>query len=166
MKHLKKFNESVQDDKVGELKEFCNSSLVYLIDEGYSLDFNWSKFGGYVDVIFSKKTNTGRYPTSPFNWIDVKYDYIPFIESLSRKYKVHRWVPISNPEYVEVLFDMRNIRSLKYTVKNILDDDLKNTPNYSRVTWVDHDNINITNKQMQNRYKKFSIDSIEIKVEI
>lgn len=166
MKHLKKFNESVQDDKVEELKEFCNSSLAYLIDDGYSLDFYWSKFGEYVDIIFVKKVNTGRYPTQPFNWIDVKYDYIPFLESLSKKYNIHGWVPISNPEFVEVLFEMRNIRSLKYTVKDILNDDLKNTPIYSPITWIENDNINITNKQMQNRYEKFSIESIEIKVKI
>lgn len=167
MKHLKKFNESVKDDKIEELEEFCNSSLIYLLDEGYSLDYDKSWLSGlYINITLSKKVNTGRYSTLPFNWIDVKYDYIPFLESLIKKYEIKGVTTISNPEYVEVLFDMRNIRNLKYTVKNILDDDLKNTPKYSKITWEEHENINITNKQMQNRYKKFVIDSISIKVMI
>jgi hypothetical protein len=169
MKYLKKFNESVHDDKVEELKEFCNSSLLYLLDDGYSIDYDnsWLSIGGYIDITLSKKVSTGRYSTLPFNWIDVKYDYIPFLESLTKKYEIKGGTTISNPEYVEVLFDMRNIRNLKYTVKNILDDDLKNIPTtYSKITWEEHENINITNKQMQNRYKKFAIDSISIKVKI
>ena len=111
MRHLKKFNE---DDRIGGLKEFCNSSLAYLIDEGYSIDYDTSflKFGGNIIYIkLSKKVNTGRHPTQPFNWIDVKYDYISFLESLSKKYEIKGGTTISNPEYVEVLFDMRNIVS-------------------------------------------------------
>ncbi len=160
MKHLKKFNESVQDDKVEELKEFCNSSLAYLLDEGYEIRYYFSFDFKSVEVHLTKRDSSG------FNWIDVKYDYIPFLESLTKKYEIKGGTTISNPEYVEVLFDMRNIRSLKYTTKNILEDDLKNTPKYLKITWVDHENINITNKQMQNRYKKFAINSIEIKVKI
>jgi len=37
MKHLKKFNESLQPNEVDELKDFCETSLAYLLDDGIKL---------------------------------------------------------------------------------------------------------------------------------
>ena len=40
MKHLKRFNESLNDNEVDELRDFCETSLAYLLDEGYQVDIN------------------------------------------------------------------------------------------------------------------------------
>jgi len=38
MKYLKKFNESLSSDFTLDLKEFCESYLAYLLDEGFEVD--------------------------------------------------------------------------------------------------------------------------------
>lgn len=37
MKYLKKFNESLQADEVEQLKQFCETSLAYLLENGYNI---------------------------------------------------------------------------------------------------------------------------------
>ena len=80
MKHLKRFNESLTDDEVEELKDFCESSLAYLLDDGY-----------YVYI--QREWNVGFHvlfglPNDNFFWNDVKDYYIPFLQLLSRRYKL------------------------------------------------------------------------------
>ena len=80
MKHLKRFNESLTDNEVEELKDFCESSLVYLLDDGY-------------DVYIQREWNVGFHvlfglPNDNFLWNDVKDYYIPFLQLLSRRYKL------------------------------------------------------------------------------
>ena len=38
MKHLKRFNESLEPVEVDELKDFCETYLAYLLDEGFVVD--------------------------------------------------------------------------------------------------------------------------------
>ena len=86
MKHLRKFNEGLNDNEVDELKDFCETSLAYLLDEGYQVDINeykaprdeWND-GFVVDLIL---------PNDNFLWNDVKDYYIPFLQLLSRRYKL------------------------------------------------------------------------------
>lgn len=117
MKHLRKFNESVDfDPKVlvwtkdnldmipindeqyrmvkseydsVMLKEYCEINLAYLIDEGFFIDIHLSG-GGYYNVILRKSLTRSKYGvhTSYFKWNDVKDHYIPFIERIRNKYKL------------------------------------------------------------------------------
>lgn len=53
MKHLKKFNESLQPDEVNELKEFCETSLAYLLDDGYNVSLSVRDQVKYPEKQFS-----------------------------------------------------------------------------------------------------------------
>ena len=84
MIHLKRFNESLQSSEVQELQEFCNDSLVYLLDEGFEVCCDDSSVGLYLprrQVSFSSHC--------PFDWNDVKDHYIPFLQLLSRRYELN-----------------------------------------------------------------------------
>ena len=116
MKHLRKFNESVDfdpevlawteenldmipvDDKqykmvkaeydTAMLKDYCEMNLAYLIDEGFFIDIQ-PRSGGYY-IILRKSLTTNQYGvyTSYFKWNDVKDHYIPFILRIQKKYKL------------------------------------------------------------------------------
>lgn len=47
MKHLKRFNESLSEDDFNELKEFCESCLAYLLDEGLEIEVQKGYKQGY-----------------------------------------------------------------------------------------------------------------------
>ena len=44
MKYLRKFFESIDDDFENQLKDFCETNLAYLLDEGYKLTYK-----SYID---------------------------------------------------------------------------------------------------------------------
>ena len=110
MKHLKKFNESLKTDEVDELKEFCETSLAYLLDDGYNVSVsirNEVKYPGKNHVIVSlglpEKTSTGYLALRPYDgygkfyWDDVKDYYIPFLQMLVRRYEL---LPYRGDDYV------------------------------------------------------------------
>lgn len=83
MKHLRVFNESLNEDEVEELKDFCETSLAYLLDEGFEVVFEsrWemSEIVKYVTL---------RKEDDLFNWDSVKDHYIPFLQVLEKKYEL------------------------------------------------------------------------------
>ena len=100
MKHLKKFNESLNKE---ELQDFCDTYLAYLLDEGYSIvnrgdsSNSWiGKYGpGYGDdLITLKKGNDSDRrvqidsPEFLFTWDEIKDQFIPFLHMLSKKYTI------------------------------------------------------------------------------
>ena len=117
MKHLRKFNESLDfdpevlawaeenldmmpvDDKQYKmvkaeyneamLREYCEMNLAYLLDEGFYIEIHWNG-GGYYNIILRKSltTNQNGVHTSYFKWDDIKDHYIPFILRIQKKYKL------------------------------------------------------------------------------
>ena len=83
MKHLKRFNESLSSEQKDELMDFCETSLAYLIDEGFEVRLISDFSDTTVRVCLLKPVN-GR--VSRFNWNEVKEYYIPFLQLLSRRY--------------------------------------------------------------------------------
>lgn len=83
MKYLKSFNEKKNYQEIfSDVKELCEESLVYLLDDpSYSLEF--FSIQNTLSIVFLKKEKTS------FSWDDIKEDYIPFIEILSSKYNIH-----------------------------------------------------------------------------
>jgi hypothetical protein len=86
MKHLRRFNEDLTKDEIQELKEFCESCLAYLLDEGFEIDyekgtgdFHWIDLWGSLD----ESENPIAY-----TWDQVKDYYIPFIQLLKSRYKL------------------------------------------------------------------------------
>jgi hypothetical protein len=76
MKHLKGFNESVTKE---DLQELCETSLAYLMDEG----FDTTILGSDQKMIFLTK-NGGTI----FYWDQVKDYYISFLQLINRRYEI------------------------------------------------------------------------------
>ena len=85
MKHLKKFNESLEPVEVEELKDFCEMSLAYLLDDGYKISVTLSYDKQHIVV--SLGLGEPKY-SEKFDWNDVKDYYIPFLQMLVRRYEL------------------------------------------------------------------------------
>jgi hypothetical protein len=92
MKHLRRFNESL---KLDELKDFCETYLAYLMDEGFEVKFDepddydksthiWLEKKGDKEIV----PNSGIYRSVPFSWDEVKDSFIPFVIMLSKNYEM------------------------------------------------------------------------------
>ena len=86
MKYLRKFNEGVS---VEDLQDFCESTLAYLIDEGFTIkvmgaDDIRSRLPRGQFTIWLRKDNGREF----FKWDDVKDYYIPFLQLLSNRYDI------------------------------------------------------------------------------
>ena len=135
MKHLKKFNESLQLDEVNELKDFCETSLAYLIDEGFEVscrDESSTNFVGKRQTQEDLIMITLYLPNVPrlkqFDWNDVKDYYIPFLQLLSRRYELCNWNDLGNEKY-DVCFQGGG--SYRFaTIDQVVNDDLLVTKNF------------------------------------
>ena len=105
MRYLKKYNENVKEvdfvKLVDDFKSLSNDSLVYLLDEHFTIAIRKSGAGGYAStyghyVEFSltiEKTignpdEGGRYFSENFTWETIKDDFIPYIEMVNEKFLI------------------------------------------------------------------------------
>ena len=90
MKHLKRFNEGL-DDEAG-LKDFCETYLAYLLDEGFTL--HWTRtYGddpssGKETWLMSLRMPTGNMKHETFKWVDIKDQIIRFSYLVDKEYEV------------------------------------------------------------------------------
>jgi hypothetical protein len=90
MKHIKKFNLIVESVK-SDLKEFCEINCAYLIDDDYkimitrrdSLPIESSHHKKGLIIHFYRWHQANRVG---FNWVEIKDQFIPFIQRLSKEY--------------------------------------------------------------------------------
>lgn len=84
MKHLRRFNESVDMEALNmvlELKSFTEDCLAYLMDEGLNVEVEKAfREEGYDISLFNS--------TREFTWQQIKDYYIPFIQLLSNRYEI------------------------------------------------------------------------------
>jgi len=116
MKHLKRFNESLQSDEVDELKDFCETSLAYLLDDGYNVSLSIRdkvKYPGVNHIVVSLGLPEENYvPFRPYEgyrnffWNDVKDYYIPFLQMLQRRYELLAY--LDDSAYVYLQFNTIN----------------------------------------------------------
>lgn len=87
MRYLKMFNEKLNlNDKV-DLLDFCETSLAYLMDDGFSIDCKFSNVrNGVVIIELEKIDNLNQ--RSSFLWDQVKDYYIPFLQLLNKRYDI------------------------------------------------------------------------------
>lgn len=98
MKHLRRFNESINKD---ELVEFCENYLAYLLDKDFNIEYIGKKshtMPGNKDledseIISLKKgyRHDGMAIADPslmFSWDEIKDHFIPFIHMLSKQYTI------------------------------------------------------------------------------
>jgi hypothetical protein len=108
MRYIKPFNESINPDEFEELKDFCETSLINLIDRDTTNDdciIEYTVIGGIrinpsiinnsINIVLfgplsddNGLGDTGYERLSNWCWNDVKDSYIPFIQLLKRRYKL------------------------------------------------------------------------------
>lgn len=118
MKHLKMFKESLNDGERDELKDFCETSLAYLMDEGFEVSCDDNK---YINLYLPGKSPY-RYGTAKdeFYWNDIKDHFIPFLQLLSKRYELKNFG--HRPSDYVVLF--QGGRNKYATVEQVINDDL------------------------------------------
>ncbi len=83
MKYIKLFNESIsqidRDNKIKEIKSFCEMYLVDLTDKGCELTIE------YATVV---NVYTFRLDTKGLKWSMIKDSFLPFLEMLMKEYKI------------------------------------------------------------------------------
>jgi hypothetical protein len=139
MKHLKKFNESRHEILTNpkrftfefqeELKDFCETHLAYLVDDGYSIivatnTISLKRFDAENDnQIYASLVDCGEEIVDTiddprnFNWGNIKNSFIPFIQHLSKQYNIGRIYMYGYPSTTS------ECMSYTYTPQQILDDD-------------------------------------------
>lgn len=87
MKHLRKFNEGLYKD---QLKDYCETYLAYLMDEGF--DLTWSRIYSDVDSdeswLISIRKSINQYNYETFRWDDVKDQIIRFSYLIDKEYEL------------------------------------------------------------------------------
>jgi len=117
MKHLRRYNESLDDTEVDELKDFCETSLAYLMDEGFEISCTENK---YLYLSLPGKQLRYSLAKDPFDWNDIKDHFIPFVQLLSRRYELKHFGD-RRSDHVVLFQGDRN----KYaTVEQVINDDL------------------------------------------
>lgn len=139
MKYLKRFNESVSEE---DLRDFCESSLAYLMDEGftikiYSNDDPRTRLPRGEFNIWLQKDNAKSF----FKWDDVKDYYIPFLRLLSNRYDIGAFFEDLNGPGPNVRFRYRQKKDYSFVNVNkdfsyarVINDDVFDSEGY----WKDH----------------------------
>jgi hypothetical protein len=80
-------NESLSHKE--EIEDFCDTHLAYLTDENFRIDYE-EFYGGNVTNV---KINHEWRDTDgfDFNWNEVKDRFIPFLQMLSKQYRLHNF---------------------------------------------------------------------------
>jgi len=103
MKHLKRFNESTDENFKEELREFCELNLVYLTDDGAEIQIV-EQPGGHEGLHLIRILLD-----EPKRWHELKDHMIPFLTRLVSKYQINNqpfrgldtWTSKNNPSKVE-----------------------------------------------------------------
>lgn len=91
MKYLKLFNESIDKENLTDLCDMC---LAYLMDDGYEYEIQEWNWLDYKVIYFDNKHLENKSYYWPnryelmFKWSDIKDHFIPFLEMLSRQYRI------------------------------------------------------------------------------
>lgn len=110
MKYLKRIFETKIN--VDELKDFCEGSLAFLMDEGFEIQFIDLKTSIRIElsrnIIDSSmmKINDRQL----FMWNDIKDDYISFIHKISKIYQVNNLIDISYYSYEDYRMNGRKVQ--------------------------------------------------------
>ena len=124
MKYLERYSvihslleqsSNLSEDDFTELKEFCDNSLAYLLDDGYEIKLTRDRIqtgynyyeDGYMVVTLhfpgdNYNTNDSYATTKEFHWNDVKDYYIPFIQLLSNRYEILIQTPYISDYVVKI----------------------------------------------------------------
>ena len=131
MKYLKLFNESIDKENLADLCDMC---LAYLMDDDYEYkiqEWNWLD---YKVIYFDNKSieNKSKYwpyrNENIFRWVDIKDHFIPFLEMISKDYRIKEVNMDVLRDYekgtnIEHKTFMERTGSVNTLIKDRLDDD-------------------------------------------
>lgn len=91
MKHLKRFNESFEQQMAREeLQEFCETHLAYLLDDGYEIYVKEDRDSLLFALTIPSDMSTEEDPDAgEFKWNDIKDHFIPFLIHLNNNYEIN-----------------------------------------------------------------------------
>jgi hypothetical protein len=86
MKYLKRINES----KSSDIKEFCETYLAYLIDDGFRITIDEIVIGTRTvyKVSLTNQVDTRFAKFSIFSWDKISDQFIPFYQMLKKNYTI------------------------------------------------------------------------------
>ncbi len=138
MRHIKKFNESVEYDRiVNDIIEQANSVLSYLIDKGFIIisggNGNFNEGNNQIDIRLKIYSSTREFKR--FKWSDIKDEFIPFLIAMNYR-----------PKFVSFKIDYRSYdcNGIAMDIEHLLDDevDKKLEEHRNHMKLVDENNIN------------------------
>lgn len=96
MRYLKNYNEAKfwrTVKSIESLKELCENSLAYLLDEDFELKLE-TRIGRFpelrtIDYNGEKGVNISLESKITHTWSEIKDYYIPFLQLLTRRYKLY-----------------------------------------------------------------------------
>ena len=80
MKHLKKFNESINEY---DLKDYCETHLAYLMDEGLEVKIDDYEGDLFVALYLYQSNGHGR------PWSEIKDQIMPFLHRFNNVYEIN-----------------------------------------------------------------------------
>jgi hypothetical protein len=113
MKHLKRFNESFEQQMAREeLQDFCETHLAYLLDEGYEVFVKEDLYSLLFSFTIPSDMSTEEDPDAgEFKWNDIKDHFIPFLIHLNNNYEINGKAEFYEPDLLRY-----------YTAQEMIDD--------------------------------------------
>ena len=143
MKHLKRFNESsginflpgvkvLSPEEISlkkeELRDFCETYLAYLLDEGFELKiYGGSQLTSNNNVINQNpfQISLVKQDQSIFSWQDIINHFLPFLKLLKDSYNLERIDPSSIVPYhrkADIKFVDYRWHSIMYQTTGLLEE--------------------------------------------
>ena len=143
MKHLKRFNESsginflpgvkvLSPEEISlkreELRDFCETYLAYLLDEGFELKiYGGSQLTSNNNVINQNpfQISLVKQDQSIFSWQDIINHFLPFLKLLKDNYDLEKVDPSSNVSFhrkADIKFVDYRWHSIMYQTKGLLEE--------------------------------------------
>lgn len=141
MRHLKRFNEELTflpgvkvlspeeiSLKKEELRDFCETYLAYLLDEGFELKiYGGSQLTSNDNVIKQNpfQVSLVKQDQSIFSWQDIINHFLPFLKLLKDSYDLERIDPSSIVPYhrkADIKFVDYRWHSIMYQTKGLLEE--------------------------------------------
>jgi len=143
MKHLKRFNESLElkflpgvkaltPEEISlnkeELRDFCETHLAYLLDEGFELKiYGGSQLTSNDNVIKQNpfQISLVKQDQSIFSWHDIIDQFLPFLKFLKDNYNLEKVDPSSTVPYhrkADIKFVDYRWHGIMYQTKGLLEE--------------------------------------------
>lgn len=101
MKRIKLFEKFVGEDK---LVKFCKDNLAYLIDDGYKVVIDDDDQDPDIKNISIYKSSGSYVQSQSFKLSDIKYDLIPFLIELDKKWLLRAFSDKVSDEKVHIAY--------------------------------------------------------------